>query len=476
VAPTGPARLKTLRPSLLRYGGYVFSIGGARTAGILISSLTFPYLVRRLGVEMYGLWSYIVAICGFLNVIADPGITTYTTQQVAARREGGFELIPDAILLRLIGSLIAMIVLLAIASFEARPEIRQLLRVYGIGILAVNLVSAEHLLTALEMFHLRSLLTVTQQATYALAVFMFVHSSKDVLWVPVSILVSSALSGVAGWVALSRRGFKLTRTFRPDCWKGILVPSFHYAVSTLMSSIYHRTGHFAVRWFLGDFALGIYAAAVRFVDILRGFVLIVLQVMMPRMAVAAESKAGLRRMARFALALVAMISIPLAIGLAGTAQMVVPWVLGPKYLADVTLLRWMAPYLITAPAASLFAGTILYSMGRHRAYLASTAGGAAVGVLLYLTLIPALGLRGAALAFVLAELVVAAIAALRIPELYDSWKDPVLGVSLTSALLMLIVIKVANAYTSQAIVVVSLGAGIYAISCGWFARKLLAER
>jgi PST family polysaccharide transporter len=425
---------------------------------------------------MYGLWSYVVALCGFLNGIADPGITTYTTQQVAARREGGFELIPDAILLRLIGSSIAMIVLLAIAFFEARPEIRQLLRLYGIGILLVNLVSAEHLLTALEMFHLRSLLTVLQQTTYALAVFAFVRTSKDVLWVPVSILMSSALSGLAGWVALSRHGFKLTLTFRPDRWKGTLVPSFHYAASTLMSGIYHRTGHIAVRWFLGDFALGIYAAAVRFVDILRGFVIIVLQVLMPRMAVEAVSGVGLRRMARFALALVVVISIPLAIGLAGTAHLVVPWVLGPKYLADIALLQWMAPYLITAPAACLFAGTILYAMGRHRAYLVSTAGGAAVGVLLYLTLIPVLGLRGAALAFVLAELVVAAIAALRIPELYGSWKDPVLGISLASALLMLIAIKVANTYTSQAIVVVSLGAGMYTLSCGWFARKLLAER
>jgi O-antigen/teichoic acid export membrane protein len=243
-----------------------------------------------------------------------------------------------------------------------------------------------------------------------------------------------------------------------------------------MSNIYHRAGHIVVRWFLGDFALGIYAAAVRFVDILRSFVIVVLQVLMPRIALAAETGAGLRRLARLALTAIAVISIPLAVGLIATSHLVVPWVLGPKYLAVVPLLRWMAPYLITAPAASLFCGTILFAMGRHRAYLLSTAGGAVVGSLLYLVLIPILGLRGAAFALVLAELDVAIIAVFRIPEISGLWKNPILAVSLGSATLMLVAIKLANTYTSQTIVVVSVGASFYLMSCGWFVRKLIVER
>ena len=89
--PTGAAGpgVKPAKP-LLRYSGFVFSVGGARVVGILITSLTFPYLVRHLGVEMYGLWSYVIAVSAFLNIIADPGLTTYAIQQVAAHRENGF--------------------------------------------------------------------------------------------------------------------------------------------------------------------------------------------------------------------------------------------------------------------------------------------------------------------------------------------------------------------------------------------------
>jgi len=460
----------------LRYSGYVFSVAGAKTAGILISFLTFPYLVRCLGVEAYGQWSYVVAVCGFLNVIADPGMNVFLTQHVAARREAAFEFISDVLFLRLLSSLIAGLALLAIASLEVHAGVHQLFYLYGVGILFVNLIAAEHLLNALELFHARSLLTVTQQLVYALMIFIFVRSVRDIAWVPISILVSSAMSGVAGWILLFQKGVRLQGTLRPHRWKGILIPSFHYAASSLMSNVYHRSGHVMVRWFLGDFALGIYAAAVRFVDILRGFIIVVLQVLMPRMAFATQSGVGLRRLARFALVAIAVTSIPLTVGLIGTSHLLVPWVLGTKYLADVPLLRWMAPYLITAPAASLFCGTILFAMGRHRAYLASTAGGAVAGSVLYLTLIPAFGLPGAALALILAELVVAGIALISIPEISGLWKNPVLAVSLGSASLMFIAIKVANACTSQAIVVVSVGACIYLMSCGWFVRKWIVER
>jgi O-antigen/teichoic acid export membrane protein len=458
-----------------RYGSYIFSVAGARAAGICISFLTFPYLVRRLGVEAYGQWSYVVAICGFLNVIADPGFNVFLTQHVAARREAGFASISDVSFLRLLSSLIAAGVLLLIASLGVHRNVRQLLHLYGIGILLVNLIAADHLLNALELFHARSLLTVAQQLVYAAMIFIFVRSPRDIAWLPSSILLSSAMSGFAGWILLWRRGVRLGG-LQLRRWKGIIIPSIHYAASSLMSNIYHRTGHILVRWFLGDFALGIYAAAVRFVDILRSFIIVVLQVLMPRIALAAETGAGLRRLARLALTAIALISIPLTVGLIATSHLVVPWVLGQKYLEDVSLLRWMAPYLITAPAASLFCGTILFAMGRHRAYLASTAGGAFAGSLLYLTLIPVFGLRGAALALVLAELVVAAIAVLRIPEISGLWKNPILAVSLGSAALMLLAIKLANSYTSQTIIVVSAGACIYLMSCGWFVRKLIVER
>jgi O-antigen/teichoic acid export membrane protein len=228
-----------------------------------------------------------------------------------------------------------------------------------------------------------------------------------------------------------------------------------------------------VRWFLGDFALGIYAAVTRLLDLLRSFVIIVSQVMMPRMALSAQSGAGFNRLARFSVGVMAVISIPIAVGLFGAAPVIVASVLGTKFVEGVPLLRWMAAYMIAAPMAFLFAGTVLFSLGRHRAYFAATAGGAAAGLILYLTLIPTLGLRGAGLALVLAEFVVVAIAYASLPELRDSWKNPLIGVAVGGALLMLVSVRIVSSYTPQGLTSICVGVLVYFVSCGWFLRKYL---
>jgi O-antigen/teichoic acid export membrane protein len=139
--------------------------------------------------------------------------------------------------------------------------------------------------------------------------------------------------------------------------------------------------------------------------------------------------------------------------------------------------RWMAGYVITAPASSLLSGTILYALGRHRAYLASSAVGAVVAVLLFLILVPSLGLDGACIAFVCAEVAVAATAYLLIPrDLRDLWKNPIIAVAGFSALLMVAVVKLVNSYSSRPLLVVTVGAGVYMIVSGLLGRKSLAQQ
>jgi len=463
--------------SLIRYGGFVFSVAGARAAGLLMSALTFPYLVRALGVEAYGLWSYVVVLTAFVDIASDPGLTTYLTQQVAARRRDAVDLLPDYFALRLCGVAIAGILVLGVAHFETRHDVGHLLRLYCIGLLLVNLISAEHFLGALELFHARSVLVVTQQAIYAVAIFLLVRHPADVKWVPVSILGSSAATAIAGWMVLFRAGFRPPLSLRMSRWKQILIPSVHYAASTLMSNLYHRSGHLLVRWFLGDYALGLYAAAVRLVDLLRGFGTTVIAVLIPRLAINSDSEDGLRRVSGYAIAAMAATSIPMSFGLFATANLAVPLVLGSNYLADVSLVKWMAPYLITASAASLCSGTILYAMGRHRACLSATSGGALGGLLLYLILIPAFGLTGAGIAFVLAEMIVALIAFGMLPSpLRQLWRSPVIGFAFASGFLMAIAVRIGTAYDLRFPALVAGGICVYAGACGWFVRVWLSEQ
>jgi polysaccharide transporter, PST family len=460
--------------SVLRYGGFVASQTTARVLGVMITATTFPFLVRRLGVDVYGLWSYVVAVCAFTGLVANPGLNTYAAQQVAARRQEAYQTVSDVLVLRVLAGGIAIVVVMVIASLEVRQDVRFLLRFFGIASVILSSLSLDFLLSSLELFHAQSIISIIQQSLYAAGIFTLVRSPRDVVWVPVSIVGSSFLTIFIGWVILWRAGYRFRLAIAPQRWRAILEPSLHYAASSLMSNLYHRSGQIAVRWYLGPHALGVYAAAARLADVLRNFLSVAQNVMMPRMALRATSANGLSRLTRIAASILVVFGVPLAVGGVVTAPAVVPWLLGPQFQEAVHAFQWVALYMITAPTAVLFAGTILYAMGRHRDYLFATLTGAVTAVVLYLVLPPLFGIAGACIAYVMGEFGVALYAFLRCPpEVQSAAKTPLLGFALAFSLLMGGILWIALPWHWHPLALVGLGCAVYVASWASVGRNLL---
>jgi len=463
------------RSTWLKYGGYVGSVGGARVLGVLLTAITFPIIVRRLGVEMYGVWSYVIAVLTFLDLVANPGLTSHAQQQVAARRAEAADLVSDILVLRSFLTLFAIALIFVLAAFEVRSDAARLLQFYGVSILVINLTGTEYLLSSLELFHVRSLLSVTQQAVYTIGIVLTVHSPKDYMWVPASILISALPTNLCGWIFVYREGLRLNLGFHARRWWPLLVPSGHYALATSMSTLYHRTGHVVVRWLLGEHALGLYAAGTRMVDFVRNFVSIGFSVITPRIAQAADSPGSLRRLSRFSVAGIALVGLPLILIVLTTARVLVPLVLGSQYEESARLLPWLAAYVVVAPLAAFYSGTILYALGRYRQYLISTASGAGVAVLGYAILVPLAGLRGASTAFVLGEFVVALVAYKLAPDpSRDVWNNPLLTVALAASAVMAIPLLVASRLGGRPVLASVVGGLLYVMVCGWQTRARIA--
>jgi polysaccharide transporter, PST family len=462
--------------SLLRYGGFVLSLTTARVVGTILTAATFPFLVRRLGVDIYGLWSYVTAVCGFTGLVANPGLTAYAAQQVAARRAAAFETVSDVLVLRVLAGGIAAIAVLVVASFEVRPDVRFLLKFYGVATVLTSGLSLDYLLSSLELFHVQSFVSIMQQGLYAAGIFTMIRSPKDVVWVPVIIVSSAFLTSLISWVVLWRKGYRFRFSIAPRRWAVILVPSLHYAGSSLMSNLYHRSGHVAVRWYLGEHALGLYAAVARLADVLRNFLSVTQSVLMPRMALQTDSSDGLFRLTRIATSVLVWFGVPLTVGGVVTAPVVVPWLLGPQFLEAVHAFQWVAPYVIAAPAAALFAGTILYAMGRHRSYLISTFVGAVTAVVLCLVLPRLFGINGACVAFVFGELGVALYAFFVCPpQVRVAAKTPLLKTAVIASLLMGAVLWMALPKHLPPLALIALGCAVYAIGWAIMGRRLLQK-
>jgi O-antigen/teichoic acid export membrane protein len=240
-----------------------------------------------------------------------------------------------------------------------------------------------------------------------------------------------------------------------------------------MSTLYHRSGQIAVRWYLGEHALGLYAAAARLADVLRNFLSVTQTVLLPRMALRANSE-GISKLAGLAASVLVWFGVPLTVGGIVTAPVVVPWLLGAQFQQAVHVFQWVSLYMLTAPAATLFAGTILYAMGRHRAYFVSTLIGAVTAVVLNVILPPLFGVIGACVALVLGEFGVALCAFLLCPpKVRAAAKTPLLNVSLISSLLMGFVLWIALPRHMHPLVLICLGCAVYAITWAVVGRNQL---
>ena len=465
------------RSTWLKYGGFLGSVGGARVFGALLTAITFPLILRRLGVELYGVWSYVIAVLSFLDLVANPGLNNHAGQQVAERRTEASDVVSDTLVLRAILAVFVIGLIFVLAAFESRPEAARLLRFYGVCITVINLTGNEYLLSSLELFHERSLLAVTQQALYTLGIVLMVHSPLDYMWVPTSILLSALPTNLAGWIFVRRAGMRIRLGLHTERWWALLVPSGHYALATFMSTLYHRTGHLVVRWFAGEHALGLYAAGTRLVDFVRNLVGMGFMVITPRVAQSADAPQSLRRLARFSVAGIALVGLPMMVGIFATSRVLVPLVLGAQYEEGARLLPWLAGYVVAAPLAAFFSGTVLYALGKHREYLISTSAGAATAVVAYFVLVPLSGIRGASLAFVLGEAVVAAVAYRLAPEAArDVWNSGLLKTAGAGTAVMTAVLLGAWALRAPTMVAAVASGVAYVAFCGWLSRgRIRAE-
>ncbi len=180
------------------------------------------------------------------------------------------------------------------------------------------------------------------------------------------------------------------------------------------------------------------------------------------------------RLTRIAASILIWFGVPLMVGGVVTAPVVVPWLLGAQFREAVHAFQWVALYMIAAPAATLFAGTVLYAMGRHRAYLVSTLAGAVTAVVLNLVLPPWFGISGACVAFVLGEVGVALCAFLLCPpEVRSAAKTPLLPVAVIASVIMGAVLWIALPRHLPPLVFVGLGCAVYATSWATLGRHLL---
>ena len=390
-----------LRGGALRVGGYV--------AGTLVSLLGVAVVTRYLGVDEYGKYQTILSLVTLVAAVTDVGMATYGLREYTqGRAEERDAMMSTLIGLRLALTTLGIVAALAIgiaAGYSTELEVGILLA--GVGLLVTVL---------------QTTLAIPLNAELRIAAITLLDAGRQVLMVVAFLILAAAGAGVAAFLGatipvalvvlavtawLVRGAVSVVPRVRLREWAGMLKATAAFAAATAAGSIYAYTAMILTSFVASAEQAGLFAASFRVIVVTAAVPSLIVTVAFPVLARAARDD---RERLTYALQRLFEVSVVLGaatvIGLVIGAPFVIEVLAGPKFAGAVGVLQIQALALMASFLLATW-GFGLLSLHRHRPLLLANLLALGLSCVLVLVLASADGARGAALATVISESVLA---------------------------------------------------------------------
>ncbi|MDD2437324.1 MAG: oligosaccharide flippase family protein [Massilibacteroides sp.] len=230
----------------------------------LLPLLSFPYLVRVLGVERWGLVSFGYAFIQYFVMLTDFGFNLSGTKYISENRDNLTivnRYLNAAMIGRLLLSLFSFgILIILVFSFE-RFKGDAVFFILYFGIVWGNVMFPMWFFQGMETMKYMTLFNIISKALSIIPFFLFVHRPEDYMRVPVFYSFGFLMAGfISLYLIYKKMGMSW---FIPEFnyVKFALKDSSTYFLSRLSTSLFTTSNTFLIGIFLNNTAVGYYYAA-----------------------------------------------------------------------------------------------------------------------------------------------------------------------------------------------------------------------
>jgi O-antigen/teichoic acid export membrane protein len=390
-----------IRGAVFRLLGYV--VGGALAAASAI------LLTRHLGVVRFGQYVTIVALATLLTQLAEGGLTSLATRDLAiAAPERRARIMSNRLGLQVASTVfaIALGIVFALAAGYGSGRIwGTAAATLGLGLAALQIAVAVPLVTSLRL-GLTSALELARQAIFVALTVALVLLGAGLLPFLLALIPSSAAVLAVTW-SLAHREVRLRPTFDWTAWVALVRPAVVLSLSSGLATIYVFTTQVLTSLAASATQTGLFAASLRVFGVVASIPGLMVAAALPLLARAARDDAHRLEFAidrLYAVALVAGVGVGLLLVIG--AKPIIDVIAGPRYGGAVVPLRIEGAAVLGSCLTPVWSNALL-ALHRHMAMLLCNLVSLAVTVGVTLSLAPQLGARGAALATVAGEWTVA---------------------------------------------------------------------
>ena len=367
-----------------------------------LAFFAFVHVARRLGVERYGVLEWALAVTAYLLLAADCGVEVWATRATARGGEPR-QLARRVVALRLLLAVLVLVLLVALLPLmPAYPKLRPLLLVLG-ATLFVQATSLKWAFMGSEDMRRVAQGLILAQLVFAVGVFALVRDARHVVVVAALRLAADVVAaGFFGWRFGRRWGGLAGRPTLAGAGD-ILRPALALGAASALGLMSFNFDIFIIGPLLGPVAVGLYGAAYKPVVIALALPLSYFLGLFPVLArTHRQGREAFDAVVAASVRLMAVFALPIGVGATFLAEPVIDLLFGAQYAASAPVFRLLAWSAVLTILRGTFRQS-LAAVGRQdldlRCALLATTTNAGLTV----TLVPILGLTGAALATVVSE-------------------------------------------------------------------------
>ena len=234
--------------------------------------LSYPYLIRVLGVSTYGKIVFAQAIISYIVIFVGFGFNLSATKEVSIHRDDKAklsEIVSSILIIKTLIFCISLVVLLPILFFFKEASENKILYLTTLWMCIYEIVFPSFYFQGIEKMKYSSVISLIVRSIFVILIFVFIHSKADYLFVPILNLLGAFLVGVSS-IYIIFYSHKL-RFYVPEVkvLKFYFNESFPVFLSNVSGQIYVNSNKVMIGLFLGMTEVSYYDMGDKILNILR---------------------------------------------------------------------------------------------------------------------------------------------------------------------------------------------------------------
>ncbi|MGA9669476.1 MAG: flippase [Terracidiphilus sp.] len=391
-----PSRAKTI---LWNFGSLSAGAAVSRVASLATNAV----LARSVSASGFGVAGIAQSITVYFSLLSDMGLATVAIREGAQNRNKLQQVISSTIGLRLVIAFALIPIGLITAQFLPYSESsKNLFRVYLLT-LPIQALSVEWVFRSVQKMYLNTALQILVAMSVLVLTVALVHQAKDLIWVAGIAAITAAIGAVLGLWFLRRLGYNAWPVFSLHESSYLLRQSLPLCAVSFAVTMYAQTNNLILGYYRSEAEVGLYVAATRLIQVCYYPIWLYFTAMAPALMEAwAASWENTKSLLSTSVRITAIISIGSGLIAASLSQWAIRAVFGRSFdgaSSAFNILVWTGVVI----AVGHNWDELCVAARRNRMLLQSTLLGAFVNLVVCVITVSRIGIRGAALGNLMAE-------------------------------------------------------------------------